>query len=135
ISGAFALSGDLQGSEDWYAWTVGADDAKHDWELSLTGLVTNVPSINIIDQSGATVLNNIGGSSFGQLKLEDMALDAGTYFLRISNSPDIPAPYVVSAVAPTPRQANQEEEPNEDPSTADAFDPSKPYRGRLTADQ
>jgi von Willebrand factor type A domain len=135
LKGAFEISGNLKDSEDWYAWTISDADAKHDWTLSLSGLATYPPALAITDQSGNEVLSNTTAGALGRLVLVDVGLDAGTYLVKVGYSQQNPSPYVLSAVAGEPRRPNIEEEPDEDIAKAGRFDPTKPFRGRLTAGQ
>ena len=132
VKSAFALAGDLQGSEDWYAWTLSADDAKSGWELDGRSQVGESFSLELYD-ANQTRITSIYADQLGRVSLYDLALNAGTYFIHVGSSADSSRPYILQT-SKSARPAN-DLEPNDTPETASPFDLTHPVvKGRLAAE-
>ena len=95
-----ATSGDLQGSYDYYAWTLSESDAASGWELHLQGALGKSGSLTLSAPDGAQILT-VYPDQLGAIDLYDLALEPGTYAIAIGAPSDTPSPYVLSAVAGT----------------------------------
>ncbi|MGI8475215.1 MAG: hypothetical protein ACR2OO_02395, partial [Thermomicrobiales bacterium] len=121
VADAFALSGDLQGSEDWYGWTLSAAAAAKGWALSLAGPVGETLTLDLYD-AGGLQLTSVTTDFQGHVLLPDLALPAGRYGLHIGSNADHPRPYALSA-AEAARPVS-DLEPNDRPEHASTFDPT-----------
>ncbi|HEU5433531.1 MAG TPA: hypothetical protein VFU81_17830, partial [Thermomicrobiales bacterium] len=130
VASAFSLTGDRQGSDDWYAWTIAAADAAKGWELDAQAGVGESLTIQLQDSNGATI-TNAATDATGRIALYDLGLAPGTYRIDIAAGPDRPSPYLLRAVAAGPRPT-ADIEPNDDLTHASPLDPAKPaIKGRL----
>ncbi|HWK81436.1 MAG TPA: hypothetical protein VNP95_11735, partial [Thermomicrobiales bacterium] len=55
VTGDFALSGDRSGADDFYAWTLDADQATHHWAIDLQGAVGTTAYLEIASPDGAVI--------------------------------------------------------------------------------
>lgn len=111
-TGAFALSGDRSGADDFYAWTLDADQATHHWAIDLQGAVGTTAYLEIANPDGAVITSG-RASADGIVTLPDLGLAAGTYTLRVQGQTDTPAIYRLAATEGTPRDGGHEDEPND----------------------
>ncbi|MGC4105501.1 MAG: discoidin domain-containing protein [Thermomicrobiales bacterium] len=112
VSGAFALSGDRTGSDDFYAWTLDQGQATHHWSLALQGGVATTVYLSVTNADGNVVMSGNGGPG-GQVTLPDLGLPAGTYTIRVQSQTDGPAVYRLAAVEGSLRDGGHEDEPND----------------------
>jgi hypothetical protein len=97
VKTAFSLSGDLQGSDDWYAWTLSKADAAKHWSLSLLTPMTESTYLNLLNAAGDQ-LASLQVDPAGRADLSDLGLEAGTYSIQITYQADHPLPYLLQAV-------------------------------------
>ena len=90
LSGELAASGDRAGStSDWYSWTVDAVAAEQPWELLVQGAVGTSPGVRLIDEDAVPLFQGAPGSD-GVLRVPDIQLPAGTYFLEVAGASEEP---------------------------------------------
>jgi len=131
VHGAMATSGDLQGSYDYYAWTLSESDAASGWELHLQGALGKSGSLTLSAPDGAQILT-VYPDQLGAIDLYDLALEPGTYAIAIGAPSDTPSPYVLSAVAGI--RPTTDLEPNDLPDVANPIDLTNPViKGRLAS--
>jgi hypothetical protein len=135
VEGAIALSGDLAGSDDWFAWTLSAADAQQRWQLAVQGPIGANLSIRLADADGGEASADRVAESDGRATLYDLGLDPGTYLVRVSPGRDEPTPYALEALPLGGRADDIEVEPNDDPATASSITQSESLTGRLAGAQ
>jgi Mg-chelatase subunit ChlD len=130
VSGAFALSGDVQSGMDYFAWTLSAAEAKQRRQLNLQGQLGASTNLTLETAKGDR-LAQIYATEDGRVDLRDLALPAGTYIVVVGSPGDSPRPYrLSSALEPG---ARQDAEPNDDAAHAIRLDPARPVAvGRLS---
>jgi Mg-chelatase subunit ChlD len=131
VSGAFSASGDLQGSDDYLAWTLSDQDANQRWHVTIQGEIEGNVAL-LLEKPNGTELVRTYLDADGRGELRDLALAAGTYELHIGYGSDTPLPWIVTATPETGPLADPE--PDNDATTAVPLDPSNPVAiGRLAA--
>ncbi len=131
VKARFALSGDLQASDDWYAWTLSkADETKH-WTLSLQTAIGETSSFRLLDATG-NQLASIQVDALGGADLADLGLAAGTYTIQITYQTDHPAPYALQTTSGSDRAPGTENEPNDNLLLANPFDRSNSIYGHVS---
>lgn len=128
VHGVFALSGDLQGSNDNYRWTVSESDAQQLWRIDVQSPLGNPVYVNIAGPAGSTILS-ADTQDGGALASYDLGLAPGDYTIGLSPPKDQATPYVVSANPVGPRSPTQEEEPDDRIEIAYPLDPQQPMHG------
>ncbi len=131
VPAAFGLAGNLDDTEDWFAWTLAEGDVERFWTLRLQGPVGSSLSLDLQDPSGASLISLSVGDE-GRLDLDGLGLRAGTYLLHVTPVQSAPIPYLLEANPGGERAPNQEEEPDDSAATAFPIDPATPVRGSLT---
>jgi hypothetical protein len=131
VSGAFAVSGDLAGSEDWFAWTLTEADAGQRWQLTAQGVIAEGVHIYVYPAEGGEALTRTVAGQTGRAALYDLGLDAGTYLIRVQPDAAGETDYALEAVSLGERALDLEEEPNQDRSTAYRIAPGQSLTGRL----
>ena len=126
VAGAFAVSGALAGSEDWFAWEV--PSGNQTWRLAVQAELGTVPRLTLLAADGQTLVERTADGR-GRLAIEDLALAAGVYRVRLYPAvTDAPGRYTMAATAGDP---SQETEPNDDATGAAPITPGVAVRGRL----
>ena len=129
VHGGFAVSGDLGGSADAYAWTLSADDAAQAWDLSVQDQVGAGVTMQLSGADGTQLVSAYAGPD-GVATAYDLHLPAGTYQIYLGALGDGVHPYVLAATANT--ATGTDREPNDDVGHAVPLDPATPaVRGRL----
>lgn len=103
VSGEFGASGDRAGTPDWFAWDVGAEsgDGGATWQLSLQVPAATTGAMRLVDGSGAELAARAVDAE-GRLRIPDMALSPGRYFVEVASSTEATAPYVLEATTAAP---------------------------------
>ncbi|MFV2062479.1 MAG: VWA domain-containing protein [Chloroflexota bacterium] len=122
VEDAFALTGDLAGSTDFYAWTV---DGTERWDLDLKLPLGTVARLEILTPDGR-VLDDV--SAQGRIQTFDLALETGRYLVTVGPSSNEPMPYVLTA---TPTSIVADAEPNDDTADAVIIEDGQLVTGRL----
>ncbi len=132
MSGAFSFAGDLAGSEDWFAWKLGAAEAKQRWRVSLRGPSGSGLGLTLYGSRSRNLAEASAGED-GGAALEDLGLEAGTYRIALAPASDSSAPYELRAEPVGVRAPDLEDEPNDATDLAKRLE-TKPLRmrGRLT---
>lgn len=129
VSGAFAVSGDLAGSDDHLRWTPDPGDPTTLWQVALQVPVGDSVRMTVTTADGVgwtTVATTDGGAI-----VHDLAADPAGYDITLSWVDADPLPWVVTA-APEPPGPDADPEPNDVVPRALALDPARPIaRGRL----
>ncbi|GIW04525.1 MAG: hypothetical protein KatS3mg059_1145 [Thermomicrobiales bacterium] len=129
VAGAFALSGDREGSDDYVAWTLNDRDAALGWELRAQSAVGEKFSFQLLDETGLTLASTEPAAD-GRATLYDLGLQPGTYVVRVSSASDSRL-YTLEAASTGDKPA-QDVEPNNAPEQAGTLDPAHPViKGRL----
>lgn len=123
VADAFSLSGDLRGSDDWYAWTV--KDPAIRWELEAQVAPADPVTIDLLRADGTLLTSH---ATQGDARLYDLALEPGTYLVHVSPWSDAARPYRLAARA---GDADGDPEPNDDSASAIPLVTGDAVRGRL----
>ena len=130
VSGAFALSGDLQGTADLYRWTLGPDDVAMPWRLSVRSSLKAPTTLELMTADGASMAWVRAGSD-GVITLHDLGLAPGDYLIELQYA-NGPQPYELRAEQVI--ETDIDPEPNDTPDLALTVDPStRMASGRLTS--
>jgi Mg-chelatase subunit ChlD len=126
---AFALSGDLAGSDDHVAWTVPEETPPDGWRLEARAILGTPLRMSLRDASGrqlaSTTADDRGIASF-----RDLRPAAGRLSITLSGGPlEGESPYVFAA---SPDEGPGDAEPNDDWDLATPLAPGTPETGRLT---
>lgn len=130
VAGAFSLSGAVGQDADWYALSVGAQDAGQVWTVAGQAAVDRRITLNLYDSQG-NLLARRGRDDAARAVFEALKLDAGVYFLQLQGDGDPPGVYTLGAVASPAVAAGGETEPNDRKEQANAWDTAAPVSGRL----
>ncbi len=129
LSSGFDLSGDLQGSLDTYAWTIGDADTGTSWDLTAVGPLNASVRMTLSGPDDA-ILASADAYKDGRTSLYDLRLSPATYVITIEAGADGITPYSLRASQSTDPTADAE--PNDSPAQALAFDLiTGTARGRL----
>jgi Mg-chelatase subunit ChlD len=129
VTGAFALSGDLEGTVDHYRWTLGPGDADLPWRLAVRSSL-GLPVWVELDAADGTVTTYARADTGGVATIHDLALAPGEYDIQVPYA-DGPQPYELWAEQVT--DAEIDGEPNDLPEQAAVIDPATlTATGRLT---
>jgi len=138
VDSAFAVDGDLNGSEDRYRWRLTKADAGKHWRLILRGPVDSDSWIKLYDAKGHQLgARKSHDGDHGRVVFDGLGLAAGSYLVRVGPAQDARTPYRLSAVANDTRAADQEDEPNDSPpgdgapGTAQDMSGQSAWRGAL----
>ena len=133
VVGAFALGGDLQGSEDLFAWTLSEADAAQLWEVTAQAAVGGSLTLGIQGPDGR-ILANVAASPGGDVRitLADLGFTAGTYLVRVSPAATGATPYTLAAKPLGVPIAGNEVEPNDDVANGVPLGPPTVATGRLS---
>lgn len=141
VASAFAVAGDLKGSEDQYRWRLTKADAGKHWRLVLRTPVDNSAWIQLYDAKGNKLSERDShDADHGTVVFDSLGLAAGTYFVRVGPGRDADTPYRLSAVAGDERMADQEDEPDDSlpadgsPGTAQDMSGQSEWQGALGPD-
>ncbi|MBW7881739.1 MAG: hypothetical protein H3C34_03730 [Caldilineaceae bacterium] len=132
LAGAFAVAGDLQGSDDLYRWTVDEAGAAQRWHLALSAPAGERVSFQINAVGGRPIVSSTV-DDLGRFAVLDLAFAAGDYELRFWPAKDMAMPYLLAMTPAGARTPEHEEEPNNDPPSAFPLDPALPTTGRFSA--
>ena len=133
VAGAFSASGDLQGSDDYLAWTAvrAGREASAGTSRSRARSAATSRCSSRSRPASSWFARYLGDD--GRAELRDLALSAGTYVLHLGYGSDTPLPWILSATPETGPLADAE--PDNDRSTAIPLDPaSLVATGRLATD-
>ena len=128
--GAFAFTGDLQGSPDYYRWEVSEEDAKQLWQLQAQVMPSSDLTIKIFNSDGEQVtVASLEDSD--NLTINNLGLSVGAYTLVLSPPSELAAQYVLRAMPIGIPTNGQEIEPNNRKEQANIFKPEVPMVGNL----
>ncbi len=129
VARAFALSGDLAGSDDHVRWTLSEADAGGQWRLDAR-VPPGGPLQLTVSGPGGELLADAAAMPDGRARISDLQLPAGTYDLRLSAGTIEGLPYLLAA---SPVHAPfADTEPNDVAARAVPLDPdTTSARGRL----
>jgi Mg-chelatase subunit ChlD len=124
VTDAFEVSGDRQGTRgDFYAWSITQPGLR--WELSIAAPIGETAQVDLQSADGRR-LDQANAAT--QATLYDLALDPGSYIIRVPESGDGARPYVLTATQAT---ADGDPEPNDETLVAVPIADGGPIRGRL----
>jgi len=104
------IKGVLTGyDKDTFGFTV--PEPGHYWRIQVIG--AGVKSLKVLDGSGQTLQTLRGGDNSRQLRLNRLALNAGTHYLQIEGSGQNGKPYRVRLLSTGKIDPNTEAEPND----------------------
>jgi hypothetical protein len=132
VSGGFALSGDLAGSNDVFRWTLSPEEASRPWRLEA---VTSMGAALHVALATAAAEHLVGANDLpdGTLAIHDLRLPAGDYLVTVLGPMEGAQPYVLRAVEVT--DPDIDPEPNDSTAHAVPLDPTTlAARGRLAFD-
>ena len=98
VSGAFAVSGDLLGSADTFAWTIDDAEASSAWHLDAS-LTPGLGAYLDITAADGTPIARASSGYAGTSRIWDLRLEPGTYTVTLTSYNDQPPAYVLRAVA------------------------------------
>ena len=108
VAGAFELSGDLVGTADVFAWTLGDGDASRAWRIEVSSTPGAPASVGLYRPDGTFLAGaDTSTAGAGAVAISDLRLPAGTYELWLKQTGSAAPAYVLRAVE----------------ETADVFDP------------
>lgn len=132
LSGAFALSGDSAGSDDYYAWNLTPAEAARGWTLGGQTAIGQSLTVELLNASGATIAL-YSSDETGRVVIHDLVLPAGVTLIRVETGSGASDPYVLQA-EPSDQPAN-DREPNDSVAAASQLDAAHPVvKGRLDHD-
>ena len=117
VAAAFAVSGDQDGTEDHFAWSLDDTAAARRWRLSLQGAVSNSSLLRLVAADGTDRYSGWTGAD-GRLVLDDVGLPPGIYQIVVSGSAPGTSAYVLEVTPTDARSAGAEDEPNDTDETA-----------------
>ncbi|MCX6044334.1 MAG: VWA domain-containing protein [Chloroflexi bacterium] len=129
---AIKLSGNLNGSEDWYAWTLSDQAAQQRWQVRALVPLGEQVTLAIEDADHNQILSQ-DANERGQIDFGPLGLAAGSYYLRLSPAADHSLAYQLTLTAAGERSLTREEEPDNDLATAYALDPAQSMQGSFPA--
>jgi outer membrane protein OmpA-like peptidoglycan-associated protein len=126
-----AAHGVLQGSEDFYAWSVDQPSARRRWTVKARIPLGVAATLDLRRADGAAIVARSSPSPDGELALFDLALSPGEYRIRLSPVAAVPTPYALRIVSEGPRSPSHEEEPNDAVANANPLTLGHPIGGRI----
>jgi outer membrane protein OmpA-like peptidoglycan-associated protein len=126
-----AAHGVLQGSEDFYAWSVDQQSARRRWTVKARIPLGAAATLELRRADGAAIVARSSPSPDGELALFDLALSPGEYRIRLSPAVAVPTPYALRIVSEGPRSPSHEEEPNDTVANANPLTLGHPIGGRI----
>ncbi|MBX3030830.1 MAG: VWA domain-containing protein [Chloroflexi bacterium] len=134
LTGLFEVGGDLDGSQDWYRWTIEDDLAGRPLVLAATGPEGLDLSVTLYrpESSGtSTYVKQFRAGDDGSLRAEDLVLPPGELLVAVTPQRDGTTPYTLAATVSDVTDADPE--PNDEPADAVVLQPGQmTIRGRLT---
>ncbi|MFN8493944.1 MAG: VWA domain-containing protein [Caldilineaceae bacterium] len=122
-----SLSGDLNGSEDNYRWTVTEQAATQRWRITAQASLGETGTVYLYDsQNNQLVYQDFAN---GLVDLNHLGLAAGEYTIRLTPAKDHSTPYLLALEPAGNRFSLHEEEPNDDPAHAYPLDLTQPMAG------
>jgi Mg-chelatase subunit ChlD len=123
VADEFSTNGDLAGSKDVYAWTVGPSAER--WLVELLVPLGETGTLTLTDATGATLVQ---ASDQGTVAAYDLALEPGRYALEVGPRSDDGRPYRLRATRLPPEW---DAEPNDSIDLAGSLADGALVRGRL----
>ena len=127
---SFAFSGDLEGSVDYYKWTLAEEDAAKLWKISAQTQVGQKLTVKLFSSSGENVFTESVGED-SHLILYDIGLEAGSYTFVLSPASESISRYTLQASAQGIKTEGQELEPNDSKDQVNMFDVQSGIAGLL----
>ena len=132
VTGPFALSGDLQVSNDHYRWTITPEDAAAPLRVEAQAAISAPLTLELFTAAGELLTSAPAGAD-GVATIHDLSVAPGDYDIALSPGSGQAQPYILVASVVT--GAGVDPEPNDTPERAMPLDPvSLTAGGRLTAD-
>jgi VWA domain-containing protein len=131
VQGAFEIGGDLQGSRDWYRWSLSAADAGQRWRLVLQGPAGAGLTLSMYDEQ-ERLIAEAAAEPDGRAAIDDLGLAAGTWLVRVGPEQETPLAYSLTSVSVGARSPDREEEPDDSFETARPLDVGLSLTGCLT---
>jgi outer membrane protein OmpA-like peptidoglycan-associated protein len=100
------------GAEHFFAWKIGAAEARRRWTIEANAALGEDLTIDLRRASGEVLVSRSRRVP-GPLELSELGLDVGDYVLRIAQTGSPATPYTLRLLPGGPRVADREEEPNE----------------------
>ncbi len=130
LTGEFAIAGNLQGSVDWFAWTMPAANANDWWQIELQAGLGQSPEIDLYNSDNQWIARARTDKS-GRAIFYDLQLPASEYRLQIRGATDLSNPYQFSATNQGVPPSNNEIEPNDETQQEIFWDTNHPITGRI----
>jgi hypothetical protein len=134
VAGSFELSGDLAGTGDVFAWTVGDEDASRAWRIELSSTPGAPASVGVYRPDGTFLAGaDTSTAGAGSVLIPDLRLPAGSYELWLKQVGSAAPAYVLRVVEETAGVFDAE--PNDVTGFAIPLDSgTRSARGRLARD-
>ncbi len=132
--GPFGFSGNLEGSIDYYKWTLTEEDATKLWKISAQTQVGQELTVKLFASDGENVFTESVGED-NHLTLYDLGLEAGSYTFVLSPASEGSARYALQASVQGIKTEGQEVEPNDSEEQANVFDVQSGIAGLLRQDE
>ena len=131
VTGAFALSGNLQGSVDYHLWTLTEEDANKLWKVNAQAQIGKELTVKLFDSNGESVFSESVDEN-ERLDFYDLDLTAGAYTFVLSPASEENLGYMLRTVSQGIKVEGQEVEPNDNEEQANALDIQKGVSGLLS---
>ncbi|MGD9536729.1 MAG: VWA domain-containing protein [Alphaproteobacteria bacterium] len=128
--GALAIGGDLAGSEDWLAWTLGEREARQRWTISVRLPLGTAHELTLLNAEGEMIAST-SQVIVGELALYDFGLSAADYRIKLAPAATAATPYSLRARSEGPISTSRENEPNDAIEYADALSLGRAMGGRI----
>ena len=119
-TGAFRLSGDLEGSVDYHLWTLNEEDANNLWKVSAQAQIGKELTVKLFDNSGENVFTESVDEN-SHLTLYDLGLEAGSYTFVLGPASESLSRYTLQTITQGIKTEGQELEPNDSKEQANIF--------------
>ncbi len=120
-TGPFGFSGNLEGSVDYYKWTLTEEDAAKLWKISAQTQVGQELTVKLFASDGENVFTESVDEN-SHLTLYDIGLEAGSYTFVLGPASEDLTRYALQASAQGIKTEGQELEPNDREEQANVFD-------------
>ncbi len=129
-TGAFRLSGDLEGSVDYHLWTLTEEDANNLWKISAQTQIGKELTVKLFNNSGENVFTESVDEN-NYLTLYDLGLETGSYTFILGPASESLSRYTLQTIAQGIKTEGQELEPNDSKEQANIFDVQSGISGLL----
>ncbi|MFN8440113.1 MAG: VWA domain-containing protein [Caldilineaceae bacterium] len=125
-------AGDLQGSDDYFAWNLSDNDATQRWRITAQLPLGEDGYLYLLNGDGNQITYQ-GIAPNGSFELNSLGLTAGDYRIELTSGRDHSTPYWLAIQPDGERSPTHEEEGNDNLQQAWPIDPAQPMDGVATA--